>query len=86
MVARSSSLIYIRKNQSIKKSKIDPETEKDCLELDCPLKMKSSMCYCHMRFFKVRPYTFQFLNGIFPFYEFIGVADLPFKELDQVMA
>lgn len=43
------------------------------------------ICCCHLKFYLVRPYTFEFLSVLHPFYEIIGMADVSFKELNLIV-
>lgn len=42
-------------------------------------------CTCTLKFFLIRPYAFQFLSNISNFFEIVGIAELPFKELNQIV-
>lgn len=48
-------------------------------------KFLGDKCCCGLKFYRVRPYTFQFLSVIQQFYEIIGMAELSFKELNQIV-
>ena len=58
-------------------------SDKDaCINTECSLPRVGKHCICQLRFFLVRPYTYELLSAIQPFFEIIGISHLPFKELN----
>jgi len=43
------------------------------------------MCSCQFNFYKIRPYTFELLNAIHPFFEVIAISKMPFPELVSII-
>lgn len=47
--------------------------------------MSDGLCACKIRIFNIRPYTHEILNGLHPFFELIGLLNMPKYEMNQVI-
>jgi hypothetical protein len=43
------------------------------------------MCLCNKELYQIRPFTFELLRSIQPFFELIAFSNLPFHKLEQII-
>ena len=43
------------------------------------------VCVCKMMIYQIRPYTFEFLSAIQPFYEIMAISNIEFTELKFIV-
>ena len=48
----------------------------------CNLGKKGRFCICNKSLYQIRPYTFEILRAIQPFFEVVGMSHIPFIELE----
>jgi hypothetical protein len=51
----------------------------------CLLKKQDKLCDCDLEIYQIRPYTFEILRAIQPFFEMIAMSYLPYNELEQII-
>lgn len=65
---------YVKKSKSKLKAII-------CTNNHC----SRNQCYCKHKYFLVRPYTYELLSAIQPFFEIIGISKMHYEEINQVI-
>lgn len=66
---------------------VDEKTSKKvkCSKEFCRMPKFKKHCSCRFKLFLVRPYTYEILSAIQPFFEIIGSSNLHYKELKQII-
>mmetsp|Transcript_30791 Transcript_30791/g.47188 ORF Transcript_30791/g.47188 Transcript_30791/m.47188 type:complete len:92 (-) Transcript_30791:411-686(-) len=55
-----------------------------CFEPSCRKPRIGNICSCRLKIYQIRPYTFEIINAILPFFELIGMSKIPFFEVQQI--
>lgn len=50
----------------------------------CCKKEGTSECFCHVYIYKIRPYTYEFLRAIQPFFEVIIFSNMHYKLIEGI--
>lgn len=58
-----------------------PEQPSDC----CAIGRSGKLCICDFQIFRVRPYTFEILRAIQPFFEVVTFTNMPHFDLEQII-
>jgi hypothetical protein len=79
--------IVIRKKPSNKKSKKGKthKNNKSLSESLCCQFSNTEDCVCNVHVFKLRPYTYEFLRAIFPFFELVVFTRMHYKILEHII-
>jgi hypothetical protein len=48
----------------------------------CSIGKLGKLCLCDKILYKIRPYTFEIIRAIQPFFEIIAISDLAYNELE----
>lgn len=51
----------------------------------CPLGQQGKLCLCNYSLYQVRPYTYEILRAIQPFFEIVAVSNMYNYELEQII-
>lgn len=51
----------------------------------CYLGKAKRLCTCEYAIYKIRPYAFDILRAIQPFFELVGISNIPHYELEQIV-
>ena len=54
---------------------------KDC----CSIGKKRKLCMCSKTIYQIRPYVFEILRALQPFFEIIALSNMPNYELEQII-
>ena len=64
-----------------RKSFADQIQDQSC----CQLASEGRLCICERDIYHIRPYTFEIMRALQPFFEIIGMSNLPYFELEQII-
>lgn len=76
MGKNGKNFVFVRKNV---------QKMEECNDLFCSKKLIDGCCPCNLNVYNIRPYSFEIISALLPFYEMIASSNLPSNEILQIV-